>query len=58
MGTVRGEGQHADSPLGCPRSYRAQVDSTGKISSLLETRLAPTLALTFGGEIDHFVSGL
>jgi len=37
-------------------TYRAQVDSTGKISSLLETRLAPTLALTFGGEIDHFKS--
>ncbi|CEH15542.1 Translocase of outer mitochondrial membrane complex, subunit TOM40 [Ceraceosorus bombacis] len=35
-------------------TYRAQIDSTGKISSLLETRLAPTLALTFAGEVDHF----
>lgn len=34
-------------------TFRAQVDSTGKLSSLLETRLAPTFAFTVGGEIDH-----
>lgn len=35
-------------------TFRAQVDSTGKVSSLLETRLAPTFTFTVGGEIDHF----
>lgn len=37
-------------------TLRAQVDSGGKVSSLLETRLAPTFAFTVGGEIDHVKS--
>lgn len=37
-------------------TFRAQVDSTGKIGSLLETRLGPTFAFTVGGEIDHLKS--
>lgn len=37
-------------------SFRAQVDSSGKVSSQLESRLAPTLSVTIGGEIDHFKS--
>ncbi|KAG8813976.1 translocase of outer mitochondrial membrane [Serendipita sp. 401] len=35
-------------------SFKAQVDSTGKVSALLEQRLAPNFALLFSGEIDHF----
>lgn len=35
-------------------TFRTQIDSTGKVSSLLETRLAPTFAFTVAGEIDHF----
>lgn len=35
-------------------TFRAQVDSTGKVSALLEQRFAPTFAFTVGGEIDHF----
>lgn len=32
------------------------MDSTGKVASQLETRLAPTLSITIGGEIDHLRS--
>lgn len=35
-------------------SFKAQLDSTGKLSALLEQRLAPNFALLFTGEIDHF----
>ncbi|KDQ60810.1 hypothetical protein JAAARDRAFT_151570 [Jaapia argillacea MUCL 33604] len=35
-------------------TFRAQVDSTGKVSALLEQRFAPTFAFLIGGEIDHF----
>ncbi|GJJ12139.1 hypothetical protein Clacol_006380 [Clathrus columnatus] len=35
-------------------SFRAQVDSTGKVSAYLEQRLAPTLAFLLSGEVDHF----
>lgn len=35
-------------------TFRAQVDSTGKVSALLEQRFAPTLAFLLSGEIDHF----
>lgn len=34
-------------------TFRAQVDSGGRISSLLESRLGQTFAFTVGGEIDH-----
>jgi mitochondrial import receptor subunit TOM40 len=34
-------------------SFRAQVDSAGKVSCLLEKRIAMPVALTFAGEIDH-----
>lgn len=34
-------------------SFRAQVDSTGKVSCLLEKRIAMPIALTFAGEIDQ-----
>jgi mitochondrial import receptor subunit TOM40 len=35
-------------------TFRAQVDSTGKVSALLEQRFAPTFAFLVAGEIDHF----
>jgi mitochondrial import receptor subunit TOM40 len=35
-------------------TFRAQVDSTGKVSALLEQRFAPTFAFLVCGEIDHF----
>lgn len=34
-------------------TFRAQVDSTGKVSCLLEKRIAMPIALTFAGEIDQ-----
>jgi len=34
-------------------TFRAQVDSTGKVSALLEQRFAPTLSFLLSGEIDH-----
>ncbi|CAO1625521.1 unnamed protein product [Parajaminaea phylloscopi] len=37
-------------------TFRAQIDSGGKISSLLESRLGQTFAFTVGGEIDHLKS--
>ena len=35
-------------------TFRAQLDSTGKVSALLEQRFAPTFAFIVAGEIDHF----
>lgn len=35
-------------------TFRAQLDSTGKVSALLEQRFAPSLSFLFAGEIDHF----
>lgn len=35
-------------------SFRAQLDSTGKVSALLEQRFAPAFAFQLAGEIDHF----
>ncbi|GBE82069.1 Mitochondrial import receptor subunit TOM40 [Sparassis crispa] len=35
-------------------TFRAQLDSTGKVSALLEQRFAPTFAFLLAGEIDHF----
>lgn len=35
-------------------TFRAQVDSTGKVAALLEQRFAPTFAFLVAGEIDHF----
>ena len=35
-------------------TFRAQVDSGGKVSALLEQRFAPTFAFLVSGEIDHF----
>ncbi|KKK13277.1 mitochondrial import receptor subunit tom-40 [Aspergillus rambellii] len=34
-------------------TFRAQVDSTGKVSCLLEKRIAMPISLTFAGEIDQ-----
>lgn len=35
-------------------AFRAQLDSTGKVSALLEQRFAPSFAFLVAGEIDHF----
>jgi len=35
-------------------TFRAQLDSTGKVSALLEQRFAPAFAFMVSGEIDHF----
>jgi len=35
-------------------NFRAQVDSTGKVSALLEQRFTPAFAFLVAGEIDHF----
>ncbi|GAW10329.1 eukaryotic porin-domain-containing protein [Lentinula edodes] len=34
-------------------TFRAQLDSTGKVSALLEQRFTPTFAFLMSGEIDH-----
>lgn len=34
-------------------TFRAQLDSTGKVSALLEQRFIPAFAFTVAGEIDH-----
>jgi mitochondrial import receptor subunit TOM40 len=33
--------------------FRAQVDSKGKLSCLLEKRMAPSVTMTFGAEVEH-----
>lgn len=35
-------------------AFRAQVDSTGKLSCLYEKRVLPPVQLIFAGEMDHF----
>ena len=35
-------------------TFRALVDSTGKLSCLLEKRVAPPVQLTFAADMDHF----
>lgn len=35
-------------------TFRAQLDTTGKVSALLEQRFAPSFAFLVAGEIDHF----
>jgi mitochondrial import receptor subunit TOM40 len=35
-------------------TFRAQIDSTGKVSALLEQRFIPAFAFLVSGEIDHF----
>ncbi|KAL7269157.1 translocase of outer mitochondrial membrane [Rhizina undulata] len=35
-------------------TFRAQVDTQGKLSCLLEKRVAPAVTLTFAGDMDHF----
>lgn len=35
-------------------TFRAQLDSTGKVSALLEQRFAPAFSFMVSGEIDHF----
>lgn len=35
-------------------TFRAQVDTQGKLSCLLEKRVAPAVTLTFAGDVDHF----
>jgi len=37
-------------------TFRAQVDSMGKVSALLEQQLAPTFSFLVAGEIDHVKS--
>ncbi|KAG8532055.1 uncharacterized protein KY384_003692 [Bacidia gigantensis] len=37
-------------------SFKAQLDSTGKLSCLLERRVLPPVQISFAGEIDHFKS--
>ena len=34
-------------------SYRAQVDSQGKVACLLEKQVAPMVRVSFNGELDH-----
>lgn len=34
-------------------TFRAQVDSTGKLGCLLEKRIVPVVAITFAAEMDH-----
>ncbi|KAF2838449.1 mitochondrial import receptor subunit TOM40 [Patellaria atrata CBS 101060] len=34
-------------------SFRAQIDSQGRLGALLEKRVAPPVSVTFAGEIDH-----
>ena len=38
-------------------TFRAQVDSTGKLSCLLEKRVLPPVQISFAGEIDHVKVG-
>ncbi|KAJ6502538.1 eukaryotic porin-domain-containing protein [Mycena sanguinolenta] len=38
-------------------TFRAQFDSTGKVSALLEQRFTPTFAFLISGEIDHLKAG-
>lgn len=38
-------------------TFRAQVDSSGKLSCLFEKRVLPPVQLTFAGEMDHFKVG-
>ncbi|KAF5315857.1 hypothetical protein D9611_004702 [Ephemerocybe angulata] len=35
-------------------SFKTQIDSTGKVSALLEQRFTPTFSFLVAGEIDHF----
>ena len=35
-------------------TFRAQIDSSGRLSCLLEKRILPPVQLTFAGEMDHF----
>lgn len=39
-------------------TFRAQVDSKGKLSCLLEKRVAPPVMMTFAADIDHFTVSL
>ncbi|KAG9928324.1 hypothetical protein KCV02_g8771, partial [Aureobasidium melanogenum] len=34
-------------------SFRAQVDTAGKLGVLLEKRIVPMVQITFAGELDH-----
>ena len=35
-------------------TFRAQLDSSGRLSCLLEKRILPPIQITFAGEMDHF----
>ncbi|KAI5849562.1 eukaryotic porin/Tom40 [Morchella snyderi] len=35
-------------------TFRAQVDTSGRLCCMLEKRIAPTVSLTFVGDVDHF----
>ncbi len=39
-------------------TFRAQVDSGGKVSALLEQRFTPTFTFMLSGEIDHWKVGI
>jgi mitochondrial import receptor subunit TOM40 len=34
-------------------TFRTQIDTTGRVSAVLEERLAPSLTLTLSGDLDH-----
>lgn len=38
-------------------TFRAQLDSSGRLGCLLEKRIAPAVQVTFAGDIDHFKVG-
>jgi mitochondrial import receptor subunit TOM40 len=39
-------------------TFRAQIDSKGKLSCLLEKRVAAPVTMTFGADVDHFTVSL
>ncbi|TIA86643.1 hypothetical protein E3P99_03630 [Wallemia hederae] len=54
----RPQGKEANASLGAKydfrmASFRGQLDSTGKVSALLEQRFTPAFAFLVAGEIDH-----
>lgn len=58
-GMMGGMGKEGVTTLGAKydfraSTFRAQVDSTGRLGCLLEKRLAPAVMVTFAGDMDHF----
>jgi len=57
-GSMMGGGKEGVTTLGAKydfrqSSFRAQIDSKGKLGCLLEKRVAPPVQITFAGEIDQ-----